>query len=429
MTLERESDDWQATYAIETRRLIRARLPFAVLFFVAVFAAAWWVEHGVHPARNTAYGILFFLESAIAFGAMMAIRAPERERATVGIVSAAAVAVCAAIGLYHVVVSGEIEVLALALVYIMTGTMIALPWGVRGQLPVAIAGVLTQAAAAAAGVPAVVSGSLAMLGLAAIAGMSVVGALFLDTARRQMAQQAYALRAANAALERANASKNEYIGIVSHELRTPVSTIMGYTELLLDDDYGPLPEAMRTAVERVRRAAVNMGQLINDLTDMSRIEAGGLRLEIGTVPLSAVCAETTALAESLLRDRPIRFTASVPDQLAVRADARRVQQIVSNLIGNAANYTERGEIALRGSAANGEVMLEVTDTGVGIPPDEHEAIFRAFYRGRRQGNTKGAGLGLSLSLKLATMMGGGIAVHSVPDEGSTFTLRLPEARS
>ena len=422
------SEDWRRDYALETRQLIRNRLPYGVLFFIAVFLLAWALEHHIHPQNDAAYGYFLLSQSIVLVGAIIATRMRRYEPHTVEIVTGAVVIVCGLIAGYYIAVRDAAELLAMALVYLQMGTTVAVPWGVRGQLPVAAAAAIFYLIALATGIPTPISGSITFLGLVAVGIVAILGAYFLDNYRLQMVQQAHELQAANEALTNADSAKNDFIANVSHELRTPLATILGYTELLLDNNYGEVAPEMRETIERIERSATYLGKLINDLIDLSRIESGRLTIKMDTVDVSPLCHEMTAVAESLLHDRPVHFKVSVPDELTVNADGQRVHQILVNLVGNAVKYTEKGEIALRGRSSNGEVLLEVEDTGVGIPEAEQKSIFDAFFRGTRRANSGGAGLGLSVSIRLANLMGGTITVKSAPGQGSTFTLRLPSVR-
>jgi len=407
-------------------QIVANRLPYAALAFALIFAVAWIFEHRVHPERDPVYGILFACEaSALLLGSLLC-RTRALQRAAVAIAAFAVAIVVALVAAYHILVAGEAEVLAMALSYVIVGAMVALPWGVRGQLPAVLAALCGFLLAFALGVRGSVSAGLSFTGLCGIAALTLMGAHFQDQSRRRLFQQAQELRATNEALQRANRAKNDFIAHVSHELRTLLSVVMGYTDLLLDNSYGDLGN-FREPIEKVARAAAQLHRLIGDLIDLSRIEAGRLPLEIADVPLAPLIQEVGALAEALLRDRPVRFSTKGASGLAVRADAHRLRQILVNLVTNAAKYTERGTIELRASAQGDRVVIEVADTGVGIPPDELDKIFQPFFRGSGRAKFGGVGLGLSLSAKLAALMGGAITVASIPGKGSVFRVHLSAA--
>ncbi len=411
-----------------TARLVANRLPYATAAFVLIFAVAWIFEHLVHPERDLVFGTLFASEALALLLASLLCRTRPLHRAAVSIAVLAAVIVLGLIASYHVLVGGEAEILAMALSYVVAGTTVALPWGMRGQLPVVLAALSAFLAALGLGVRGVISAGLGFVGLAGIGILSLMGAHFQSQYRRRLLRQAEELRAANEALRRANRAKNDFIAHVSHELRTLLSVVMGYTDLLLDDSYGDLG-AFREPIEKIDRAAAQLHRLINDLIDLSRIEAGRLHLEITDVPLAPLVQEIGALAEALLRGRPVRFVTNGTSGLAVRADAHRLRQILVNLVTNAAKYTETGTIELRAGAQGNSVVIEVADTGIGIPAHEQQAIFEPFYRGSGRTRSGGAGLGLSLSAKLAALMGGRITVASTPGAGSVFRVHLSAAAS
>jgi signal transduction histidine kinase len=289
---------------------------------------------------------------------------------------------------------------------------------------VAVAALAAYIAGLAMGLPAPISASLGLAGVAGVSALSVAGSWMLETYRRDLLRANRDLQAAYEAVKQAGQTKNEFIANLSHELRTPLNTIVGYTDLLLDNDFGAVGDEMRAPIERISRSADNLRALINDLIDLALIEAGRLRMEIKEVPLAPLFDEIAAQAEPLLRDRPIRFRYAEPAALAVRADAARLRQILSNLVGNAAKYTSQGEIEVCAKRSDGHVLIEVSDTGIGVPKDEMQAIFKPFYRGSRRGNAGGAGLGLSMSARLAELMGGAITVESDVGKGSKFTLHL-----
>ncbi len=414
-------------FAEETARLTRSRMIYASAVFLIVMAVAGVIEHYAHSGRDLVFAVILLAQALVIGASILAMR--RWKSATVPIATVAISVLCCLIAVYHIAVYGEAEILAMALAYLVIGTTVALPWGVRGQLPVAATALFAYGLAVAAGVHAPISAGMALIGLAAIGSVSVMGAYFLDHYRRSIFTQAQALQTANAALMESSRLRNDFIAGVSHELRTPLNIIIGYTDLLLDNNFGELPPPMREPLRRVDHSAQQLLHLINDLIDLSRVEAGRLRVDMKSVPLSTLFDEMNNLAESLLRDRPIRFRSSLDDGIRVQADTERLRQVLLNLIGNAAKYTAVGEIVLCAAEADDEVDISVQDTGVGIPEAELQDIFRPFFRGSLRGDVTGAGLGLSLSSRLAALMGGSIAVASRPGEGSTFTLHLKRARS
>jgi two-component system sensor histidine kinase/response regulator len=236
------------------------------------------------------------------------------------------------------------------------------------------------------------------------------------------------LVADNRALRQAAVTKDEFLAGVSHELRTPLNVILGYIDLLLDHSFGPLEPAQRDILHRITKNASNLSHLINDLIDLSRIEAGRLKIETAMVDLGPLFADMRSLMDVLLAGDGVTFHAELdPDCGRVCADPERLKQIVSNLLVNAVKFTERGSITLRAAAASLDaVTLSVSDTGIGIPASAHRAIFEPFRQVHdRSRHLPGAGIGLSISSRLALLMGGRLTVESEPERGSCFTLTLP----
>jgi signal transduction histidine kinase len=229
-------------------------------------------------------------------------------------------------------------------------------------------------------------------------------------------------------LELASKHKSQFLANMSHELRTPLNAILGYTELILDSIYGDPTEKMRTVLERLQANGNHLLGLINDVLDLSKIEAGQLTLSLDDYSLSDVVHGVVSAVEPLAAEKRLAFKAEVaPDLPTGRGDGRRLSQVLLNLVGNAIKFTDKGEVAIRAAVANGAFTVAVCDTGPGIPAADQAKIFEEFQQAdssitRKKGGT---GLGLSIAKRIIEMHGGRIWVESAPGKGSTFHFTLP----
>jgi signal transduction histidine kinase len=227
----------------------------------------------------------------------------------------------------------------------------------------------------------------------------------------------------------ASRAKSAFLATMSHELRTPLNAIDGYAELLEMGIYGkPTPEQAK-AIERIRVSHAVLLEMVDQVLDQARVEAGKLQLDYSPVPLSGAIETACAIAEPLASAKEIELGCEPTDpSLAAWADNARLQQILVNLLTNAVKFSDPGgTVTLSCSVAGDQVRIRVTDTGAGIPDDKLEPIFEPFYQ-LDQSSTRvagGAGLGLTISRDLARAMGGEISVCSQPGVGSTFTVTLP----
>ncbi len=215
---------------------------------------------------------------------------------------------------------------------------------------------------------------------------------------------------------------------MSHELRTPLNAILGYTELIIDDIYGKTPDAMRSVLERVQINGRHLLGLINDVLDLSKIEAGQLTLSLANYSLKEVVDKVSIAVEGLAADKHLALTVEVPPDLPRgRGDERRISQVLLNLTGNAIKFTDKGEVAIKATASNGSFTVAVRDTGPGIDPADQIKIFGEFQQADSSSTRAkgGSGLGLSIAKRIVEMHGGRIWVESTPGEGSTFSFTLP----
>jgi signal transduction histidine kinase/putative methionine-R-sulfoxide reductase with GAF domain len=229
-------------------------------------------------------------------------------------------------------------------------------------------------------------------------------------------------------LAEASQHKSQFLANMSHELRTPLNAILGYTELIQDSVYGEPPQKVMSVLERISRNGKHLLGLINDVLDLSKIEAGQLVLTLDDYSLKDVVHSVYGAVENLAATKNLAFKVEMPPSLpGGRGDERRLTQVLLNLVGNAIKFTDKGEITIKASAADGAYSLAVRDTGPGISETDQQKLFQQFQQADNS-ITKakgGTGLGLAISKRIIEMHGGRIWVESQPGRGSTFSLTLP----
>jgi signal transduction histidine kinase len=229
-------------------------------------------------------------------------------------------------------------------------------------------------------------------------------------------------------LAEASQHKSQFLANMSHELRTPLNAILGYTELILDSIYGDMPEKARAVLDRVQRNGRHLLGLINDVLDLSKIEAGQLVLGLADYSLKNVVETVYTAVEQLAKEKKLAFTIDVaPNLPGGHGDERRLTQVLLNLTGNAIKFTDQGAVAIKASATNGSFEVAVRDTGPGISAADQAKLFQEFQQADNSITRKkgGTGLGLAISKRIIEMHGGRIWVESIPGQGSTFAFTLP----
>ena len=238
-----------------------------------------------------------------------------------------------------------------------------------------------------------------------------------------------ALARANEELGDASRLKSEFLSTMSHELRTPLNAILGFTDLVRSGATGGISAQTDDYLERVRRNGAILLELINDVLDLSKIEAGRVTVSHDVVAVVPVVREVMGNVQSLAAAKGIAFElhADGDDSCLAIADRRATKQILTNLIGNAVKFTEDGSVSVKARVLGDATLVEVTDTGPGIVPDDQMAVFEPFRQvgTHARTGTGGTGLGLAIASRLAHLMGGDITLSSQLGEGSRFTLRLP----
>ncbi|RMF28333.1 MAG: GAF domain-containing protein [Chloroflexi bacterium] len=226
-----------------------------------------------------------------------------------------------------------------------------------------------------------------------------------------------------------NRAKSEFVSTVSHELRLPMTSIKGYTDLLILETAGPLTDQQREFLKIIKSNADRLSLLVNDLLDISRMETGRLKLDIGPFAIGGIIAQIVNAFQERAEAKQISLSAQVPADLPLaRGDPRRIEQVLTNLVGNAINYTpEGGSVTIQVRSVGDYLQVDVADTGIGIPPEEQEKIWERFYRVDHPLVTRqiGTGLGLPIVKSLVEMHGGEVWLESAVGEGSTFSFTLP----
>lgn len=247
----------------------------------------------------------------------------------------------------------------------------------------------------------------------------------------QVEAQAESLRTTNASLARAARMKDEFLASVSHELRTPLNAILGLSEALQEEVYGAISQAQAQALHSIEESGRHLLALINDILELSKIEAGKLELQIDRVAVGQVCQASIRLIEQSARKKRLNIVTNFDDQVTVvRADERRLKQMLVNLLSNAVKFTpERGSIGIDVVAMPEKELVQFTvwDTGIGIDPEHVPHLFQPFVQldSSLARQYAGTGLGLALVFRMIQLHGGTVEVVSRPNEGSRFSLVLP----
>ena len=242
-------------------------------------------------------------------------------------------------------------------------------------------------------------------------------------------EQTARMTALNSELQRANQHKAEFLANMSHELRTPLNSILGFSQLLLEGDGGELSGDQRQDVDIIAQNGRHLLSLINDLLDISKLEAGKAQLHRGEVDVEALIAECVDSVSSLAKTRKLELTTAVADNVGrIFADGPKLKQVLLNLLGNAMKFTEQGSVRVSAERQGADVRINVRDTGIGVPAEDAERIFESFQQGKSgmSGKYQGTGLGLAISRRLVEMHGGRIWVKSSPGQGSTFSFTIPQ---
>jgi signal transduction histidine kinase len=234
--------------------------------------------------------------------------------------------------------------------------------------------------------------------------------------------------AARAEAESANGAKSDFLAVMSHELRTPLSAIMGYQELLADGISGPITEQQSQQLGRIKASARHLLSLIDEILTFTRIDAGREKVDLERASLATILEPAAELVEPLARARGLHIEVMLPpNEVVVETDAVKVRQMIVNLLSNAVKFTDSGRIILSGDQKGDQLIISVEDTGIGISPEHFERIFEPFWQVEQKATRRagGTGLGLTVTRRLALLLGGDVTVKSEPGTGTTFTICLP----
>ncbi len=245
------------------------------------------------------------------------------------------------------------------------------------------------------------------------------------TARKQAEEN---LRRAKEAAEAANQEKSEFLSTMSHELRTPLQVVLGYADLLLNEDYGVLEERQSEILRRIDKNARDLFNLINGVLDFNRLEAGRMPMELAEVNVANMLREVEGETQGVREFSGLHFLWHVEEDLPrVKTDAGKLKVVVKNLLDNAIKFTKKGSVRITALRQDDGVIISVADTGIGIPPERQALIFEAFQKAEKETGERydGFGLGLHIVKRLVHLLGGIITVESEVGQGSTFRVWVP----
>jgi len=250
-----------------------------------------------------------------------------------------------------------------------------------------------------------------------------------ESVRDRFAEEVARYRRARDRLARADQDKIDFLAVMSHELRTPLNTILGFSEVLLEGLEGPLNPGQREDLRIIRESGDHLLGLVNDILDLSALQAGQIRVEFVGADLVEIARAVLVEAEGQLRGKPVRLVSDfAAEKLPLRGDARLLRRVLQNLVGNALKFTPQGEVRLVLRRDGSQLTAQVVDTGPGIAPEALSAIFEEYRQaGDARAKREGTGLGLAIARRFVEMHGGTITATSTLGRGSTFTVRLPAA--
>jgi signal transduction histidine kinase len=232
--------------------------------------------------------------------------------------------------------------------------------------------------------------------------------------------------AAKEEAEKASRIKSQFLANMSHELRTPLNAILNFTGFVVDGDVGEINEEQEGLLSKVYQSGEHLLNLINDILDLSKIEADMMQFLIEDVDLGQVLTSTASVAKGLLKGKTVEFIADIDEELPIIfGDKRRLRQVFLNIIANAIKFTPEGNVTLKAAKENGDIHVSIADTGIGIAPDAYGIVFEAFGQAKHDMEVSGTGLGMAISKHFIEAHGGQIWFESEIGVGTTFHITLP----
>jgi len=420
----------------EHRRALEAlalrRLPLATGVFLAFLAGALPIELYFYPDRLPAYLFVFAVEVAVSWAAWVAARRWGDHGRAIAAVWGSALGLC--ICAYYPIVAGDATLAAAALICIIAGMPAMLPFGLRHQLVLGTTCALGILGLVAWGLRSSLPWPYMFIALVSVTVATSIGAQTQTQARWEAAERqaslehAYGhLRTALARAESAVAMRSRLVANVSHELRTPINVIIGYADVLIDVGAAAGPE-ITDAATRIRYNAVALEALVSQLLDLSRLSSGKVDLAIEDVDVPVLLDDVAERTRFQLGGKPVAVTVDCTVDRCP-ADRLRLEQILTNLAGNAAKFTSRGRFDIVARRSPEGYVFEVADTGCGIPADRQETVFDAFEQVVPGVHSVGGiGLGLAIVRQLVDLLGGTVRLASEVGVGSRFTVLLPVLR-